>query len=239
MAQQTFLELCQKTRRLARIPGSGPTTVTGQTGQMLDIVEWVKDAYEAIQNKYPDWRWMRSTFTLTTIASTDTYAYSSSAVVESSDSSSITSFDSWRISDPDDPVKIYLQSSGVGAETYLSFMAWDYFKQIYKRGTQANNMPNLITIDPQNRLVLGANPDAVYIVTGDYRKGPEALSVDADIPSMPSQYHDLIVYYALEHYGYLELAPEVLAYAQKMRRRLMSQLEINQLPPWSTGAPLA
>ena len=55
------------------------------------------------------------------------------------------------------------------------------------------------------------------------------LAVDADVPEMPVQFHNLIKYYAIEHYGYFESAPEVLARAEKFSKKYMRQLEANQL----------
>ena len=44
-----FLSLCQRLRSEARIPGTGPSSVTGQTGELAKIVEWITTAYEDIQ----------------------------------------------------------------------------------------------------------------------------------------------------------------------------------------------
>ncbi len=43
-----FLSLCQRLRSEARIPGTGPSSVTGQTGELAKIVEWITTAYAVV-----------------------------------------------------------------------------------------------------------------------------------------------------------------------------------------------
>lgn len=237
----TYLELCQKARREARIGGSGPTTVTGQSGQLEDIVEWVKDAYKDIQLRHigkGGWRWMRRTFTLTTTADDGTYASTDSAVVDAADSSAIN-LESWDIKSRTDMPQCYLQTDGVGGEYRLTYLDWDSFKQLYRFGTQTSNAPHHISIDPQNNLVLGPAPDGVYIITGDYHQSPQELTVDASTPDMPARFHDLIVWYAIEKYGFSELADEIIAKAKRYGGPMMRALERSQLPVMRKAGPLA
>ena len=70
MAQSTFLQLCQRTSRKCRVHHASvelPTAVTGQTGEMLRIVEAVSEAWFQIQARRDDWRFKRQETSFVTV----------------------------------------------------------------------------------------------------------------------------------------------------------------------------
>lgn len=217
--------------QLAQTPGA----VTGQTGELLNIVSWYRDAWTELQLE-TDWRWMRHGFTFTTTANIDSYAYTD--CTDTTDSAVISRFGKWELDDDDDPPHIYLQSGGVGVESYLSWIPWEYFKQIYRFGTQTASHPQHITIDPQDNIVIGPKPNDTYVITSEYYRSPQILAADADTPEMPSQYHRLIVYRAMEHYGYAEVAAEVIERARRKGARMLNDLLNNQGPIYRMAGPL-
>lgn len=233
----TFLAGCQELRRETLKVGTGPAAVTGQVGQLADIVAWYAQAYIEIQNRHADWLWLRSTFTFDTTASDDTYAYGD--VTDSRLSATITRFSRWWIYDLDGfpNIKIYLTSGGVSGERYLIPLQWAAFRDLYKRGTQTDNFPVHVTVDPQRNLVLGPKPDGIYTVTGEYQMAPQILTADGDTPEMPSQYHQLIVYDAMKKYAGIS-AQDVLARGVSEGNKLMRQLENNQRPHIYIGGTL-
>ena len=77
------------------------------------------------------------------------------------------------------------------------------------------------------------------MVTLDYYMGGQELAADGDIPEMPERFHDLIVYRAMEKYAYRESAGEVLARAKEEGRRILRQLELDQLDAVLFGEPMA
>lgn len=235
----TYLQLSQAVCRECGIAGgdSVPSAVTGQTGELERVTNWVADAWTEIQNKHPNWRWMRHGFTVNTVADDDTYAYGD--VTDTTTSAAITRLGRWWVNDPEDCAKIYLTSAGVGTQGYLTFVPWEHFKALYRLGTQNSGYPAHITIDPQNRLVLGPKPNGIYTVTGDYQRSAQTLSADANEPECPAQFHRIIVYRAMEDYGYFESAQEVLARAVTKGNRLMRQLQQDQLPEPRLPPPLA
>lgn len=232
----TFLSGVQDLARECDL-ASVPSAVTGQTGEFADMVRWYARAYREIQNRHKDWRWLRRTATVSTTASDDTYA--SSDFTDSTDAAAISRFGSWRLQHAEDPPKIYLSSSGVGNERWLVYTPWDWFKSIYKIGTQNTGTPAHITVDPNNNILLGPSPNDTYVVTVDYYMSSQELAANSDTPEMPARFHDLIVYRALEKYAYRESASEVLMRAQTEARRLMRQLEADQLECPYFGGPLA
>lgn len=234
----TFLSICQDVRRECVNTGTGPTTVASQTGVLGKLVAWVAQAYSEIQAKHQDWRWLRSTWTVNTVAGDDTYAYTD--CTDSRLSAVISRFAKWWLeSGGAANVTSYLTSEGVGGEGYLIFLQWETFRSIYKRGTQNNGPPAHITIDPQNNLVIGPKPDAIYTISGEYQMSPQTLAADGDVPEMPTRFHPLIMYRAMEKYGAANGALEVFHRGGFEGGRLMTALELDQLPQTTFGGPLA
>jgi hypothetical protein len=236
----TYLQISNDLARESGLSGaaSSISAVTGQSGQALRVVEWVARAYKDIQNRH-NWRWLRSTFTVNTSSGDDTYAFGD--CTDSRLSATITRFKCWWPYDENGApnVKRYLTSGGVGGEGWMTYLPWANFRAIFKIGTQNNGQPVNFTIDPQNNLVLGPKPDGTYTITGEYQMSAQALAADSDTPEFHSDYHDLIVWYALEKYGRFSAAPEALQQAQRESSRLMRQLEATQLPAIGFGGPLA
>lgn len=237
----TNLQLCNELAQEAGVSGAAASisAVTGQTGQALRLVNWISRSYTEIQRRHNHWRWLRSRWTVPTVAGTDTYAYGS--CTDSRLTGVITRFARWLPFDDGGAanIKIYLTSSGVSGERWMVNIPWDYFQSIYKRGTQNNGVPVHIAIDPQNQLVVGPKPDAIYTLSGEYMMSAQVLAANGDTPEMPSDFHDLIVYRAMEKYGRFYAAGEVLARGEREGGRLMRQLEMDQLTPISLGESLA
>ena len=216
--------------------------MVGNAGRFEDYAAWLSQSYVDIQNRRNcHWRWLRRTFTISTTSGVGTYAFG--ACTDVIDAAPISRFNSWRINDPEDPPKLFLASSGVGTENRLIWQEWDWFKHLYEIGTQNNGYPAHVTSNPQDKLQLGPKPNGVYTVTGDYWRSPQIMADDSDpntaTPEMPVQFHKLIVYEAMIHYGFQQVANEVLARAERFTSRLTRQLENNQFPKFKQGIPLA
>jgi len=214
-----------------------PATVTGQTGNLLDAVDWAADAYTELQNSKETWRWLRSKFSISTIAMKEEYAPED--CFDTRLSATLTRLSRWSVSDPYNSPKCYLASSGVGAQYFLQYISWDAFCALYRIGNITNAAPCHITIDPQNNIILGPTPNDVYTVTGEYQMSPQILANDGDIPEMPKQFHMLIVYEAMRKYAGDQLAQEAMVRATNEGGAMRSHLELNQLPSWRQGRPLA
>jgi len=234
----TFLQLAQKLRQESTgVAGTGPTAVTGQVGQLARLVTWIADAWEDVQNRHANWLWMRVPFTLNTVNADDTYAFGD--CIDGLTAVAISRFSHWWLHDCSFPPRIYLQSSGVGTEGWLRYLPWDHFRRLYKIGAQNNGFPAHVTSDPQRNIVLGPKPNGIYVVSSDYQRGLQVLAADGDIPDMPTDYHKLIVYRAMEKYGAHSLASEIFARAQLEGGRFMKSLELNQLPAFQLAGPMA
>jgi hypothetical protein len=224
----TFLELCQDLREQAGISGSGPTAVTGQTGEMLRVVNWINKAYQKIQNMDTNWNFLRADFSFQTIASTSTYT--TTAV-------NLTDHGSWKV----DSLRCYLTSAGATDEQWLVYYPWEEFRDIYQFGglRTSSGRPISFSVKPDQSLIFYPVPDAVYTVVGEYFKKPQEMAANSDEPLIPSQYQDVIMWRALMYYATYESAPELYAEGQAEYRRLMAEMRVRELPPMSMGGPLA
>lgn len=232
-----FLALVQRLRSECEIPGTtAPSTVVGQSGQLLRLVNWIAASYEDLQNAKDHWRWLRRPFTFNTVANDDSYAYTDATDVDAT--GAITRFSHWWAHDEADQYQCYLTASGVSAQYRLIYLPWEQFKFLYRFSTQTASTPINVSVDHQNNLVLGPKPNGIYTVTGDFQRSMQTLALDADIPEMPLAYHMLIVYRAMEKYGSNSVAAEVFARAQLESARLMNALTLNQLPMMGVAAPL-
>ena len=234
----TFLELTQVLRQEVDLPGTGPATVLNQTGDLANLVEWTKQAWVELQvGNGGLWRWLRHGFSVNTVAGTDTYAFG--GVTDTNTSAVIDRFNRWHLSDRNAPPMSYLTASGVAAQTWLTFISYDYFRNIYKIGTAQQGAPAHITIDPADRLLLGPVPNDIYTIVGEFYRGPQVMAADATVPEMPVQYHKLIVYRAMIDYGYHQVAQEVLNRAERRAKGLFRGLHSTQMAPFDLARPIA
>ena len=195
-----FLQLAQRARQECGMAGTGPSTVVGQLGDLKRIVDWTASAWDDIQGRHNNWRWMRSLFTIDTTASVDSYAYGS--FTDSRLTGVITRFNHWWLEDEygNSNVYRYLTSGGVSGQTYMVPISWASYRDLYKLRVQSNGIPHYVTVDPQNKLVIGPPPDGIYTISGEYQMSNQSLAADGDIPEMPVQYHMLIVYEVMKRY---------------------------------------
>lgn len=236
----TFLQLSQKLRReCINAYADGPSTVVGQTGLLESVVNWTADSWRDIQLRYPHWRWMRSGFTVNTTAGDDTYTYGD--CTDTKTSATIARFASWWAHDKTNPFKCYLTSGGVAGQYWLHWMPYEEWKRLYKFSVQQSmtGQPIHVSVDDDDNIVLGPSPNDIYTVTGDYQRGPQTITVDADTPDMPERFHDLILYYAMQRYAVNSVAPEVLSRARLEGNRIERALEQSQLPQMRFAGPMA
>lgn len=188
----TFLQLCALLARRSGAIGTAPVSVVGQTGRQARCVDWVQEAWVDIQNLHRDWSFLYGTWESSTSIGLDTYTAGNLGIA--------SRFGGW-VGDREHsnwsgayrPVTVYLPSRGVGdqgAITGIPFAAWE---ERYGRGSQTAGRPQHYAIGPDRTLRLGPVPDAVYTIGGEYRKAPQVLSLDADVPDLPEHHHNIIV----------------------------------------------
>lgn len=213
----TFLELAQATRAISGMQGTGPTTVSNAQGIEAVIVRFVRDAYVDIQNLREDFKFLEGSQQFSTQINTDTYAYLS---IFGTPTPSIKkyNYDSFIITD----------SSGM--KSYMQYVDRDQLEAFYLNES-GTDIPQYFTEDPSTgSLTLKPTSNGTYTVNFRYQKNPEILTIDSQIPLLPSAFHNLITYKAVEKLSVYLGSPQIYkAYAVEAAK-MAAQLMRSELP---------
>ena len=221
-----LITLVQTLHRECRLSGSAPTAVTGLSGRAADLLRWTIEAYNDIQrDKDGQWKWLRKDWQVDTVA--DTQSYLPGAVTDVEDSAVISRFRAWDLNEETPPF-IYLVSDGKQNESELNVRHWSDFRRQFVRATHTSSAPTVISASPDDKLYFGPTPSGVYRATGSYWRSNQTLAADADVPEMPADYHMLIVWQAIQDYGYTIVAQDILARAATKGAPLYEALTNNQ-----------
>lgn len=230
----TFLEIAQAVARESGTVGTGvkPLSVSGQTGPLLDIVEWVKSAWRDIQNKHSDWRFLEGEYTGSLSAGTREYSAADFGLTRHA---AWIASEKWQAA----PVTAYRASQGVSDQQAIFFRRYDDFRAFDLMGTPRSGRPSIFTITPSNTLMFGPIPDEAYTVVGTYKKAAQTLFADADMPDCPERFHEVIVDKALMFLHMKEEAAFQYQVSERRYRERMDALEDDQLPPVYLAGALA
>lgn len=237
-----FLTLCQNAARECDLAGTGPTTVVDQVGKLGDIVRWMRNGYIELQTKKNGHlKFLRHGFTLATVDTQQSYA--STACTDSTTALAIDRFGLWAIRNKHNPAKIYKTSAGVGAQTWMTWLPYDDFMALYGLGSQVDSHPHFITVDPQENILLGPTPDDIYTVTSEYYRSPEVMGnvndTNTEVPELPTQFHQLLVYMTMDKYAGKQSAPEIKVRMKDEYQLLLRAFLAHQGQPLRRGRPLA
>lgn len=227
----TFLELINRTRMECGVSGASTPLATAQnlTGESARIASWVNSAWVDIQALKSDWQWMRQPFEFSTTAQVQEYTPAAAGV---GDTFANWKVDSFRCSTPGD---------NYGDEQLLNYMEFTTFRNLYQYSNMRRTYqrPVVVSVTPSKSLAFGATPDRAWLITGEYYTKPLSFSANADIPGIPDRFHMIIVYRAMMAYGSYAAAPEVYQRGETEYKSLMNRLDIDQLPAFVSGPPLA
>lgn len=232
----TYLELCQEVaRESGTVPTIGqPATITGQTGRLLRVTYWVRDAWSDIQKQRPDWQWMLDEWSGALTSSTQRYTAASF---------SIDRFSEWVFRDRQGmpAMSAWLTSEGQTGEYDLEPLPWLEFRRRHMRGDAATKTgrPQVVSVDDARQLVFYPTPDAAYTVTGLYRKSPQTLAAESDTPECPAQFHAAIKWRALLYLGIYDEAPNQMGFWDQQLRRTLGELVDHQVPTIGKSKALA
>lgn len=217
----TFLELLQRWKQESLVGGSAPLTVSGQTNMLGRGVSWLQDTWRDIQNMPArNWRWMRAA------AVKDVTVAGGMDYVPATDWS-LTRFGRMK-PENDNPSAWYrptaFLASAPQSEWPVRWLPYDRFRQLFLIGQPTSGPPQYWTEGPDGTVYVAPPPDQTYSFRFDYHKSAQELSVDADVPEMPTKFHLMIVWGALNKYGSRLAAPEVLARSYDEYQRLETML---------------
>lgn len=225
---KTYLQLCQRLRQEVQGSGTGPTTVTGQTGEYKRIVDWVAECDEEIQREYDEWRFMVGKFQINTVVGINSY-------LPSACTPTVTDLRKWK----ERRIKCYLLAAGVNDEQLIPYIDYDEWYRRFATGPQSNSRPMFWTYGNNMELLIGPAPADVYRISGEYQKVVSTLVDDEDIPQYPAEFHMLPVYLTMARYGYYTGAMEVIQNGMRLYNKMLSEMRRTQMPRMNQLRPMA
>lgn len=253
----TFLELCQHVHRLIRpgpeLPGSVPSSTTGQTGLLGEIVYWTAKAWTDIQSEETKWSWMTVQGSISLTSSTRTYAFSTSST-STIPAMAGTATDvyadrvlpmcsrSWQ----QPHGLVYLTATGVSDTQPCWFVPYQDWRGVMDRGTRSDGKPRHFTELPGRQLQFDPTPDATYTFLCDFRVMPQSMLTDTTTAplnwpttsrGLPAHYHDVIAWRAVKMYAltrqeasnlYQQADREERRYLEKMRREFLPSFDFEE-----------
>lgn len=198
--------------------GSGPSAVTGQTGEMKRVVDWVASAWVEIQAERPDWLFMKSPFSVSLSVGAPSVIVSSTLASVQKDTVIATD----------------------GATRWpLSYLEPSDFAYIERRDGQKSGRIQYFTMDADGTLRTMPVTNEAVTVMGDYYRTPQQLAANTDVPLFPERYHMLIVYLSMTYAGAWEEASNIYQDGMTKFGRLMNDMTMEQLPKWVMPGPVA
>lgn len=217
-----FLDIVKEVRLLSGMQGTGPASVVSATGVEELLVKFAVDAYIDIQNYREEWDFLIGKKTFNTIAGKDEY----------------TPSEIFGVTYPD--FKKYNTDSFIitvdGKKSYLKEITREAM-EVLSMNNDTTKAPTTFAIDPMdNSLIFEPIPDVIYSISFRYWKNPEILSVDTQVPTLPTAYHLLIVYNALQKLSVYLSAPELFSEYATATAILKGQLMRMYIPKMTLKA---
>lgn len=203
------LELVRRLVYESGATGLAIGTTIGQTGDALNYVNWIDDAYLEIQG-LQNWPSMWEQAQLTLQAGKSTLAQSLGH-------------------------KRYVKDSGRIAGYDLEYLPWDEFRQTYK--SLGNNTPSVWTVRPDRSLAFNAVVAADTTFTVERYRMPGRFTANDEEPLLFTEHRMMIVWRALMLYGGFDEAG--VAYKRGASEyALLKRLAAGDLPAMEPGEPL-
>ena len=210
----TYLEICKDVRAQAGIAGTGPASVTGQTGIHADIVRWVAESYNDIQTAHENWDFLFARKEFELQAGFDEYDLDALGL-------RVIAYDTFLIQFEAD------------AKERLKFVPYSIFKIDTRFLETETGEPEFVTERPDNTLEFWKVADRDYTIYLEGFAVPDIMTESADTPVFHSQYDELIKAGALMRYADFYNVPNIMNRAEKTYTRLMKQLEYSKLPKYN------
>lgn len=222
----TFLDICRRVCLECGIAGSGPVTVTGQRGEMLQVVTWVQTAWRELQQQQRQWSWMWRPLSVSLVAGGRLYDPLADFNVRAAD---------W----DKQAFRVCLASVGIADETALSYSEWACFSRLYDRGLLPAQRPTVVTLRPDKKLMFNSALNADYTLLAEYYADATELVRDGDRPDLPARFHEILIWMAARYYAEYEEAPLLMDIFQRRYAAMLARLEMDQLPDIKTESPSA
>lgn len=207
--QQLVARLKQETTRT----GPAPASPDSSTRDDASLWNWIADAWVTLQTDGKNWRFLRKSCTLTTVANQADYTFADLGLTgnfqrlwpcnESYRARASDSFSNWPLSRE---------------------MGYDDFSATFGPGA-APGAPRAYTVTPDRKLRIGPTPDGIYTVAIDVALPVQRFADPGDEPTgLPEEHQLVLVWDALKRAAIDDAAPEILARANDEHRSAYNRL---------------
>jgi len=163
------------------------TTVSGATGIQASVADFVNKAQRDIINSEVEWPFTVVSQSFTSVAGTGEYSRESDAKT--------LDYDSFRV-----------RETASTAQRTLQYLSYDEYVDKYNEfdsnpSGDSQGLPQFVYETPDQKIGLSPIPDlSTYTINYYYYQTSSDMSADADTPTIPERFHDVIVnrarYYA-------------------------------------------
>ena len=226
----TFLEICKDVRAQSGISGVGPSSVTGQTGIMADVVRWVQEAYNEIQSMYENWNFLHNKFNFILVAGNESYNLSQLVGDKGGVGVRIPTLDTLTIRLEAETSKVRLK--------YIPWAVWQLDARVLEGET---GKPEWYTQAPDKSFHFYPYQEAQalsidninYVIEFYGFSEPDIMTASTDQPVIPTQHHECIKLAALMRYAEYYNSPEVYVSAEKSFKNQMTALKDTEIPRYN------
>lgn len=213
-----FLALCKRLRQESGYSGSGPSSVTNQTGESKRVVDWINDAWMDIQNLRSDWRFMLEPFSVSlSIGETVSLPADCKSLLE--ESVVITRAD--------------------GSKLFPDVITPEDMRLMKRLRNDPASYPQYISVDSAGLMTVHPACSETVTISGDYYVVPSEMNENTDIPRMPSEHHMAIVWKALMESGAFDESSNTWQRANNRFTSALSSMNGTELPEITVGGPIA
>ena len=181
-----FLTICQEVNKLVGLQGN-ILSVTTVSGYQATLVKYVQNAYDDIQNLRDQGDFLKSSVSISLVAGTTTYTIED-----------IFNLTPTQVTAQYNPLAAWDTKKFFYSTSVLSYVPYEWFT-LYDYASNAASTPSYFTIglfDSGYRNLIFAPVSGPFSVTAFYYKKAQELDANTDIPSLPEEFHRLIVYRA-------------------------------------------
>lgn len=190
-----YLDLCRAlVAELGVAGGTGPSGVTGQSGEFANIVQWVGDADIYVQNLWQDWKFLWSEGPI-----------GQSLPIGDGDITTVTDI----LAEVEEGLVLH---SGTSQAYRPKWMPYPDFRVRYLTTPKQNAAkPTNWSVRPDGIVVLSHNVTQITPWTLEYHRRPERMVDNTNQSPIPTHFDRIILARAAVIYGGREDAPEIIA----------------------------
>lgn len=196
-----FLEICQKVDVTSGIQGM-IQNVQNIVGAQEVIVHAVRDGFIDLQEERMTWEFMRRTIAFTTQVDKKEYTnfdIFGAPPVDPQPTDPYDTFGRWQKLKP--LISYRLQDLTTLRYSKMVFVDFREFRHHLMNQVKTGT-PRYVTANEQNNnLLLHPTPDKAYSIEADYFVEPQILNDNANVPILPSRFHQMLVYRGLDRVG--------------------------------------